>query len=89
MFQYGNVQVEIDEALLQEIAETTGGKYFRATTNTKLKEIYDEINKLEKTDIEEFKYKNYDEKFRLLTLLALGFLALELLLRYTLFKSFV
>ncbi|MAY21969.1 MAG: aerotolerance regulator BatA [Flavobacteriaceae bacterium] len=88
-FQYGNVQVEIDEALLQEIAETTGGKYFRATTNTKLKEIYDEINKLEKTDIEEFKYKNYDEKFRLLTLLALGFLALELLLRYTLFKSFV
>ncbi len=88
-FQYGNVQVEIDEELLKEIAQTTGGKYFRATNNTKLKEIYDEINKLEKTEIEEFKYQNYDEKFRPLALLALGLLGLELLLRYTLFKSFV
>jgi Ca-activated chloride channel family protein len=88
-FQYGNVQVEIDEDLLKEIAQTTGGKYFRATSNTKLKEIYDEINKLEKTEIEEFKYKNYDEKFRSLTLLALGLLGLELLFRYTLFRSFV
>ena len=88
-FQYGNVQVEIDEALLKEIAETTGGKYFRATSNTKLNEIYDEINKLEKTEIEEFKYKNYDEKFRSLTLFALGLLGLEVLLRYTVFRSFV
>ena len=88
-FQYGNVQVEIDEELLKEIAQTTGGKYFRATNNTKLNEIYDEINKLEKTDIEEFKYKNYDEKFRPLVLLALGLIAFEFLLRYTLFKSFI
>jgi len=88
-FQYGNVQVEIDEALLKDIAQTTGGKYFRATNNTKLNEIYDEINKLEKTDIEEFKYKNYDEKFRPLTLLALALIGLEFLLRYTLFRSFV
>lgn len=88
-FQYGNVQVEIDEDLLKEIAQTTGGKYFRATSNTKLKEIYDEINKLEKTEIEEFKYQNYDEKFRPLALLALGLLGFELLLRYTVFKSFV
>ena len=88
-FQYGNMQVEIDEELLKEIAQTTGGTYFRATSTTRLVEIYEQINELEKTDIEEFKYKNYDEKFRLLTLLALGFLALELLLRYTLFKSFV
>ena len=88
-FQYDRVQVEIDEDLLKEIAQTTGGKYFRATSNTKLEEIYDEINKLEKTEIEEFKYKNYDEKFRPLTLLALGFLGIELLLRYTLFRSFV
>ncbi|MEZ4857461.1 MAG: VWA domain-containing protein [Flavobacteriaceae bacterium] len=88
-FQYGNVQVEIDEALLKEIAQTTGGKYFRATSNTRLEEIYDEINKLEKTEIEEFKYKNYDEKFRPLTILALILLGIELLLRYTLFRSFV
>ena len=88
-FQYGNVQVEIDEALLKEIAKTTGGQYFRATSTTKLSEIYDEINKLEKTDIEEFKYTNYDEMYRPWALLALGLLLLDLLLRYTVFKSFV
>lgn len=88
-FQYGNVPVEIDEALLKEIAKTTGGQYFRATTTTKLNEIYDEINKLEKTDIEEFKYTNYDEMFRPWVLLALGLLGLDLLLRYTVYKSFV
>ena len=55
-FQYGMQQVEIDETLLKEIAKTTGGRYFRATSNTKLAEIYTEINALEKTDIEEFKY---------------------------------
>jgi Ca-activated chloride channel family protein len=88
-FMYGNVQVEIDEALLKEIANTTGGQYFRATSTTKLNEIYDEINKLEKTDIEEFKYTNYEEKFRPLVLLALALLGLEFLLRYTLFRSFV
>ncbi|WP_414826854.1 vWA domain-containing protein [Aureitalea sp. L0-47] len=88
-FQYGSIQVEIDEELLKEIATTTGGQYFRATSTTKLNEIYDEINKLEKTDIEEFKYTNYEEKFRPLVLLALGLLGLEFLLRYTLFRSFV
>ena len=88
-FQYGNVQVEIDEALLQEIAETTGGKYFRATTNTKLKEIYDEINKLEKTEIEEFKYYKYEEKFRPLIFLAGILLLLEWGLRNSIFKSFI
>lgn len=88
-FQYGSIQVEIDEALLQEIAETTGGQYFRATSTTKLNEIYNEINKLEKTDIEEFKYTNYEEKFRPLALLALALLGLEFLLRYTLFRSFI
>lgn len=88
-FQYGNVQVEIDEKLLQEIAEKTGGKYFRATSNTKLKEIYEEINKLEKTDIEEFKYTNYDEKFRPWVILALVLLGLEFLLRTTIFKGFL
>ena len=88
-FQYGNVQVNIDEVLLKEISKITGGQYFRATSATKLSEIYDEINKLEKTDIEEFKYTNYDEMFRPWVLFALVMLVLDLLLRYTIFKSFV
>lgn len=87
--QYARVQVEIDEALLKEIANATGGLYFRATNNQKLEDIYDEINKLEKTEIEEFKYSNYQERYRPLVLLALGFLILEFLLRNTLFRSFV
>ncbi|MFD1615981.1 vWA domain-containing protein [Gelatiniphilus marinus] len=88
-FQYGRVQVEIDEALLKEIAQATGGKYFRATDNKKLEEIYNEINKLEKTEIEEFKFYNYEEKYRSLVLLAGLFLLLELLLRFTFFRSFI
>lgn len=88
-FQYGRVQVEIDETLLKEIAEVTGGKYFRATNNEKLKEIYNEINKLEKTKIEEFKFYNYEEKYRSLVLLAGLLLLIELLLRFTFFRSFV
>ena len=88
-FQYGNIQVEIDEELLNQIAETTGGKYFRATSNTKLEEIYAEINKLEKTEIEETKYKSFNELFRPLILAALGLLLFELLLRYTVYKSFI
>ncbi len=87
-FQYGRVQVEIDEALLKEIAKVTGGRYFRATNNKKLEEIYDEINKLEKTDVEEFKFYNYEEKYRPLVLLALGLLLLEFLMRATVFRSF-
>ncbi|MFV9551707.1 vWA domain-containing protein [Algibacter sp. PT7-4] len=88
-FQYGRIQVEIDEELLKEIAEVTGGKYFRATNNKKLEEIYSEINKLEKTEIEEFKYYNYEEKYRPLVILAGVLLLLEVLLRYTVFRSFV
>ena len=88
-FQYSRIQVEIDENLLKEIASETGGKYFRATNNKKLEDIYDEIDKLEKTEIEEFKYYNYEEKFRPLVLLALGLLVLEFLLRHTLLRSFI
>ncbi len=88
-FQYGNVQVKIDEELLKEIARVTEGKYFRATNNTKLVEIYEEINKLERTDIEEFKFTTYNELFRNLALFGLGLLFLEVLLRFTLFRSFV
>ena len=88
-FQYGMTKVEIDEELLKTIAKNTGGLYFRATDNKKLEEIYAEINKLEKTEIEEFKYYNYDEKFRPLILLALALLLLEWLMRNTLFRSFI
>ncbi|MGJ8744340.1 vWA domain-containing protein [Polaribacter sp.] len=87
--QFRKQQVEIDEALLKEIASETDGKYFRATDNTSLKEIYDEIDKLEKTKIEEFKYYNYQEKYRFFVFLAIGFLLLEFLLRNTIFKSFI
>jgi len=88
-FQYGRVQVEIDETLLKEIANVTGGKYFRATNNQKLEEIYAEINKLEKTEIEEFKFYNYEEKYRSLALLAGVLLLIELVLRVTIFRSFI
>jgi Ca-activated chloride channel family protein len=88
-FRYGMRQVEIDEKLLQEIADATGGKYFRATDNEKLEAIYDEINKLEKTEIEEFKYYKYEEKFRPWVLLAGALLMLEWVFRNTLFRSFI
>ena len=88
-FKYGLTKVEIDESLLKEIALKTGGIYFRATNNQKLEEIYQEINKLEKTEIEEFKYYNYEEKYRVLILLAIGFIIFEWIFRNTLFKSFI
>lgn len=88
-FRYGMHQVEIDEELLKEIAKVTGGQYFRATDNDTLEEIYDEINKLEKTEIEEFKYYKYEEKFRPLIFLAGVLLLLEWALRNSIFKSFI
>lgn len=86
---FRNAPVEIDEKLLKYIAKETEGKYFRATNNKKLSKIYEEINKLEKTKIEEFKYTNFEEMFRPFVLLA-GFLILfEMLLRFTVFRSFL
>ncbi|MGK0307773.1 MAG: Ca-activated chloride channel family protein [Urechidicola sp.] len=86
---FQDAKVEIDEELLKYIAQETGGKYFRATDNSKLKAIYAEINKLEKTEIEEYKYYNYDEKYRSLVLLAGLLLMIELLLRFTVYRSFI
>ncbi|MGB5434574.1 MAG: VWA domain-containing protein [Maribacter sp.] len=88
-FRYGMRQVEIDEKLLQDIADATGGQYFRATDNEKLEAIYEEINKLEKTEVEEFKYYKYEEKFRPWVFLAGALLLLEWVLRNTLFRSFI
>ena len=88
-YRYGMRQVEIEEDLLKDIAKVTGGKYFRATDNEKLEAIYEEINKLEKTDVEEFKYFRYEEKFRSWVLLAGGLLLFEWVMRNTLFRSFI
>jgi Ca-activated chloride channel family protein len=83
------MKVEIDEQLMRNIARATDGKYFRATSNNKLAEIYASINKLETTEIEELKFYDYDEKFRPFIWLA-GFLLLaEIGLRNTVFKSFI
>jgi Ca-activated chloride channel family protein len=88
-FRYGLTKVEIDEKLLKTIAETTGGLYFRATDNKKLKDIYDEINKLEKTEIQEFKYTNAEEVYRIFVLISISLILLEWILRTTIFKSFI
>ena len=73
------VNVEIDEDLLKTIAETTGGRYFRATDNTKLAEIYSEINRMEKARTTIDSFPVYKELFTRYALLALAFLLLELL----------
>ena len=86
---YANIQVEIDEELLTQISEMSGGKYFRATDNSKLKEIYNEIDKLEKTEIEEFKYYSVDEKFRVFLIPAIILIVFELLMKFTILKSFI
>lgn len=86
---YQMMPVEIDEQLMKNIALKTDGKYFRATSNSKLQEIYKEINKLETTEIEEQKFYNYDEKFRPLIWLAGLLLLIEILLRQTIFKGFI
>jgi Ca-activated chloride channel family protein len=88
-FEYKNIEVKIDEALLKIIAESNGGKYFRATDNQKFEAIYEEIDALEKTEIEEFKFYNYDEKYRIFLILAGTLLFIEFLLKHTLFRSFV
>ncbi|WP_314333275.1 VWA domain-containing protein [Capnocytophaga sputigena] len=84
---YQMLQVEIDESLMKKIAQITHGRYFRATNNQKLQQIYDEINKLETSKIEEFKYTEVDEKFRLLVIIATILLLLEFLLKHTIFRN--
>ena len=86
---YDKVPVELDEALMKTIAKETGGQYFRATNTQSLKNIYDEINQLEKTKIDEQKYVNTEEKFRLFALLAFFLLALDFVLGKTLFRGFI
>jgi Ca-activated chloride channel family protein len=88
-FLFQMMKVEIDEQMMKSIAAKTGGKYFRATSNAKLAQIYNEINKLETTEIEELKFYDYDEKYRPFVWFAGFLLLLELGLRNTVFRSFI
>lgn len=88
-FLFKMMPVEIDENLMKTIAKNTNGKYFRATSNSKLETIYNEINKLETSEIEELKFYDYDEKFRPFVWIAGILLLIEILLRNTIFKSFI
>ncbi len=84
---FGLARVEIDEPLMQQISEMTGGRYYRATTAESLEEIYNQIDQLEKTRVEVTSIKRYSEEFYRLAGLALLLLILEFVLRYTLFRS--
>ena len=84
-----NVKVEIDEALLSEIAESTGGRYFRATDNTKLAEIYSEINKMEKARTTVDSFPVYKELFGRYALAALLAILLELVFNWFIIRRFV
>jgi len=79
--------VEIDEAILKEISSTTGGKYFRATDNSKLIQVYNEIDKLEKSKIDVKQFSRKEEKFFIPALIAFFLLAMEILVRNTIFRN--
>jgi len=85
--RYRQVQVDIDEKTLKEIAERTGGKYYRADNTEKLIEIYEEIDSLEKTEVVVKKYQRYDELFGWVILPGVAFLLLELVLGNTLWRK--
>ena len=81
-------KVSIDEKLLTQIANETGGKYYRATDNESLHNIYADIDKLEKSKVEITSLKKYTEEFFPFALAAAGLLLLELVLRFTIFRKF-
>ena len=85
--QLRNMPVEIDEETLQGIAQNTGGEYFRATDNKKLKQIYEQIDKLEKSKIEVKEFSQKDEEFILFVLLAAFLLLSDMILRNTLLRQ--
>ncbi len=84
--KYVNVPVEIDEDVLKQIAGTTDGKYFRATSTDKLKEVYQEIDQLEKTKLNVKEFSTKSEEYQLFALLAFLFLLAEVALRNTILK---
>lgn len=85
--RYQNMPVDVDEKTLAQIADMTEGRYFRATNNKALKEIYDEIDKLEKTRIEVKAYRSYTELFYPWAALGLVFVLVEFLLSGTLLRK--
>ena len=85
--QYINMPVEIDENTLTQIAGTTDGNYFRATSNSKLKEVYEQIDKLEKTKLNVKEYSKRQEEYRIFALFALLCVLLEVLLRNSILKK--
>jgi Ca-activated chloride channel family protein len=88
-FLFQMMKVEIDQELMKTIARNTGGKYFRASSNSKLQEIYNEINKLETSEIKELKFYDYDEKYRPFVWIAGILVLVEFGLRNTIFRSFI
>jgi Ca-activated chloride channel family protein len=85
--QYQNMPVEIDEAILKEISQVTGGMYFRATDNDKLVQVYREIDKLEKSKIDVRQFSRKDERYMLPAILAFILIGLEMLVRHTFFRN--
>ena len=85
--QYQQIEVNINEPLLQQIADVTGGKYFRATSNEKLEQIYAEIDQLERSKIEVNEFKRVHEEFLPFVLWALALLLLDFVLRHTIFRT--
>lgn len=85
--QLREIEVKIDEETLQEISTITDGKYFRATSNTKLEEIYKEIDKLEKSKIEVREFSRKSEEFLPFALAGILLVILSLLFKTTLFRS--
>lgn len=83
---FSEVEVTIDEALLTDIARKTGGRYFRATSNAKLAEVYREINEMEKSEIKTSKLYQYEEHFRFFLLMALVVLLVDALFRWVIYK---
>ena len=86
-YMYAMAQVEIDTELLQKIAEMTDGKYFRAIDRQSLENIYTEIDRLEKTEIEIDIFKRYKDEYRIFLYLGLAMLLLWWLLKATLFRT--
>ena len=87
--QYQDVEVKIDEETLQNIATVTDGKYFRATNNSKLKEIYKDIDKLEKSKIEVTEFHKRSEEFNKFAIPALLLLVLGFILEKTYLKQLI
>ena len=85
--QYQDMPVEIDEAILKDISKTTGGRYFRATDNNKLAEVYSEIDKLEKSKIDVRQFSRKEEKYLIPAIFAFCLLAAEILVRNTLLRN--